>query len=468
MIRHRSSEIAPTGFVAVSDFDPGRARSMTADHSPMAPPEAAHRVSVLFLAKQFPWPLNVGSRQRVFHLIKGIAASHDVITIAYDALPSTHELNAFASASGCRQTTVVPRSTTDTKAEQTTSIARLFSRAARGARVIKSLVGSPLPAFARDLWSDSLVSAIKQTARENSIDVVYATQSWMAEHARAAGLGAIMVDVDDLISLMSRQLLASVPWGVRKPLRLLEAAKDVSYERSLPQRFSHVVVAKAEDQEFFRPEARSRVSVIPNGITIRSAPLPQPAVADHLLFVGTLGYEPNIDAVRWFATEALPLIWQHRPDVRLDVAGFGSGAALRDVLSDSRCALHESPPDLTPLYARAAVVIAPVRIGGGTRIKILEALANGRAMVSTAFAAEGLSLRGGTDIEFADSPGAIAALCVALLGDESRRRALAASGRARVAEQFDWERIERRLPKLITDFVDHRTAVDARPASTPG
>ena len=130
MTRLRSSEIAPTGFVVVSDSDPGRARSMTADHSPMAPPEAAHRVSVLFLAKQFPWPLNVGSRQRVFHLIKGIAASHDVITIAYDALPSTHDLNAFASASGCRQTTVVPRSTTDTKAEQTTSIARLFSRAA--------------------------------------------------------------------------------------------------------------------------------------------------------------------------------------------------------------------------------------------------------------------------------------------------------------------------------------------------
>jgi len=290
----------------------------------------------------------------------------------------------------------------------------------------------------------------------------------MAEHARAAGLGAIMVDVDDLISLMSRQLLASVPWGVRKPLRLFEAAKDVSYERSLPQRFSHVVVAKAEDQEFFRPEARSRVSVIPNGITIRPVQLPEPAVADHLLFVGTLGYEPNIDAIRWFAAEALPLIWQHRPDVRLDVAGFGSGAALRDALSDSRCTRHESPPDLTPLYARAAVVIAPVRIGGGTRIKILEALANGRAMVSTAFAAEGLSLRAGTDIEFADSPGAIAALCVALLGDESRRRALAASGRARVAEQFDWERIERRLPKLINDFVDHRTAVDARPASTPG
>ena len=143
----------------------------------------------------------------------------------------------------------------------------------------------------------------------------------------------------------------------------------------------------------------------------------------------------------------------------LAALGFGSGAALRDVLSDPRCSLHESPPDLTPLYTRAAVVIAPVRIGGGTRIKILEALANGRAMVSTVFAAEGLGLRGGIDIEYAGSSGAIAAMCIGLLGDAPRRRALATSGRARVAEQFDWERIEKRLPKLISDFAAHRSAV---------
>jgi len=466
MTRHHSSAIARTGFVVVSDADISGTPSMSAHHSPTpAAAGAARRVNVLFLAKQFPWPLNVGSRQRVFHLIKGIAASHDVVTIAYDAVPSTQDLNEFIAASGCVRTTVVPRPVADAHAQTSAPISRLVSRTIRAAGVIKSLVSSPLPAFARDLWSDSLVSAIEQTARDNSIDVVYATQSWMAEHAHAAGLSAIMVDVDDLISLMSRQLLASVPWGIRKPLRTLEAAKDIAYERSLPERFSHVVVAKAEDQNFFRPDARRRVSVVPNGITIRRAPLPEPPVADTLLFVGTLGYEPNIDAVRWFATEALPLIWQHRPDVRLDVAGFGSGAALRDVLSDSRCTLYESPPDLTPLYARAAVVIAPVRIGGGTRIKILEALANGRAMVSTAFAAEGLSLRAGIDIEFADSPGAIAALCVELLADENRRRELAASGRARVAEQFDWERIERRLPKLIMDFVDHRAAFASKPSA---
>jgi glycosyltransferase involved in cell wall biosynthesis len=306
---------------------------------------------------------------------------------------------------------------------------------------------------------------IEQTAREQRVDLVYATQSWMAEHARAAGLDAIAVDVDDLISLMSRQRLRGVPWGVRKPLRIAEAAKDIAYERSLPRRFSQVVVAKAEDQNFFDAKDRDRVFVVPNGITVPPVALPEPPVADTLLFIGTLGYEPNIDAVRWFASEALPLVWQQRPDVRFDVAGFGSGAALREVLSDPRCSIHESPPDLTPLYARAAVVIAPVRIGGGTRIKILEALANGRAMVSTVFAAEGLALRGGIDIEYADSAGAIAAMCIALLADPERRRALAASGRARVAEQFDWERIEQRLPKLILDFAEHRGTVTKGPVS---
>lgn len=97
------------------------------------------------------------------------------------------------------------------------------------------------------------------------------------------------------------------------------------------------------------------------------------------------------------------------------VAGYGSAEALADVPPDPRCTLYESPPDLGPLYDAASVVVTPVRMGGGTRIKILEALGHGRAVVSTSFAAEGLGLRGGIDLEFAHTPGDIAAVCLQLL-----------------------------------------------------
>ncbi len=192
---------------------------------------------------------------------------------------------------------------------------------------------------------------------------------------------------------------------------------------------------------------------MPNGVTLPPAASPQPAIPNTLLFVGTLGYGPNIDAIRWFATEILPLIWERNADVRFTVAGYGSAGSVADVLRDERCAVHESPPDLAPLYDAAAVVVTPVRIGGGTRIKILEALGRGRAVVSTCFAAEGLGLRGGIEIEFADTPADIAARCVDLLHNADRRQALAAAGRATVSSRFDWASIERALPNLVSDAV---------------
>jgi glycosyltransferase involved in cell wall biosynthesis len=399
---------------------------------------------VLFLAKMFPWPLSSGARQRVFHLARAIARTHDVRVIVHDSAPSSAEVAAFQEACGCTHVEFVPRVVPPVAAAG-------FFRKVR--RSIRSRL-SPLPGFVQANWTTGLLDAIRDAAARHSIDVVFSTQSWMAEHARAVGIDTIIVDVDDLMSVMSRQILTASGWKVRTPLDTLDVARERYYERSLPSRFAHVVVAKPEDRSFFRAQDRDRTSVVENGTAIVDAPMPEPAVADTLIFVGTLGYEPNIDAIRWFAGEILPLIWAARPDVRLIVAGFGSGEAVRDVLADPRCTLYESPPSLAPLYGRASVVVTPVRRGGGTRIKILEALAYGRATVSTRFAAEGLGLRDGEDLEVADTPDAMAARCLALLEDRERRLALAATGRAHVARRFDWARITAGVPELVARISD--------------
>jgi glycosyltransferase involved in cell wall biosynthesis len=168
------------------------------------------------------------------------------------------------------------------------------------------------------------------------------------------------------------------------------------------------------------------------------------------LFVGTLGYGPNVDAVRWFVAEVMPRIWASKPNIRFCVAGYGSAELLHDVFTDSRVEAHESPEDLSPLYAAAAVVVTPVRMGGGTRIKILDALARGRAVVSTTFAAQGLGLLAGTHLEYADTPRAMASVTLQLLSDAERRRRLGTAGRDYVAASFDWRAIECKLPELIS------------------
>ena len=406
------------------------------------------RRQVLFLAKLFPWPLNNGARQRVFHLARALAERHDMRMIIHDAAPSDAVLDAFQDACGCSQVDFIPRA-----APATSAGVGVFRRRLRSLRLRLSY----LPEFVQVTWTRALVDDIRALVEHHPIDVVFATQSWMAEHARAAGVDTIIVDVDDLLSVMSRQLVSASGWRLRTPIDYLDAVRDRFYERSLPSRFAHVVVAKTEDRSFFRSRDRDRTSVVENGTRIAMEPLPEPAVADTLIFVGALEYEPNVDAVRWFATDVLPRIWAARPDVRLIVAGFGSGHEVRDVLDDPRCTLHESPPNLAPLYARASVVVAPVRMGSGTRIKILEALAYGRATVSTRFAAEGLGLREGTDLEFADTPQSITAHCVALLGDRDKRRALAAEGRAHVARRFDWARVTADVPELVARVVGERS-----------
>jgi len=387
----------------------------------------------------FPWPLNLGARQRLFHLARGIAAGHEVSVVAYDAQPAAEDEAEFVSRSGVTDVQFVPRNE-----KRSRGVAGTPARGA-AARILRKLVSiderlrSPLPPFVRDAWSERLVAALETIRRDGS------------------------VDVDDLVSDLSRQHVRGSGWHRRKLIQVFDAAKIQRYERSLPTRFVRVVVAKNQDRDFFATSDRERVLVVPNGVTVPASPASDPAVADTLLFVGTLGYWPNIDAIRWFATEILPLIWRQMPTVRFVVAGYGSSSTVADVLEDPRCSVHESPPDLGPLYGEAAVVVTPVRIGGGTRIKILEALGRGRAVVSTPFGAEGLGLQGGVDLEYADTPTAFAERCIDLLRDPERRHGLASNGRRTVAAHFDWQSIERTLPSLFSDF-----AADAAPASSVG
>jgi polysaccharide biosynthesis protein PslH len=403
------------------------------------------RREILFLAKMFPWPLNSGARQRLFHLARGMASTHRVSMIVLDAPRPSAEVRALIDASGCVDVVIVPRELRCEDSGADRGLARLKRRI----RSLDDRLRSHLPRFVQEAWSEPLVRLLTATRRSNRVDFIYATQSWMAEHARAAGFGRIIVDVDDVMSIISAQQLAAAGWSKRYLIDKFDVTKEQLYERSLPRRFEHVIVAKEDDLTYFRPADRARLSVVPNGVTLPPTPFVEARDSTSLLFVGTLGYEPNIEAVRWLATTIMPLIWESLPDAHLVIAGLGSGVHVADVLNDARCTLKESPPDLAPLYRDAALVVAPLRSGGGTRIKILEAFAFGRAVVSTEFAAEGLGVRDGIDVEFANTAADIASRVLALLRDADRRTRLASNARNRVCEHFDWMKIERSLPPLL-------------------
>ena len=193
-----------------------------------------------------------------------------------------------------------------------------------------------------------------------------------------------------------------------------------------------------------------RVAIVPNGVATETI---RPVTGDPgarapgrptLVFVGLLGYAPNADAVTYLVRDILPLIRAQRPDIHLQVVGDGATAELLR-LAGPGIEFTGRVPDVRPFIAAAGVVVVPLRIGSGTRLKILEALAMGRPVVTTRIGAEGLDLVDGEHVLIADGPTAFAAAVDRVLADDRLAAQLGERGRTLVERSYDWSEIGSRL-----------------------
>ncbi|MEI7770851.1 MAG: glycosyltransferase family 4 protein [Chloroflexales bacterium] len=187
---------------------------------------------------------------------------------------------------------------------------------------------------------------------------------------------------------------------------------------------------------------------MPNGVdTTRFAPgaAPVGGPAD-LLFTATLDYRPNIDAAIWFAGEVLPRIRASRPDARFVLVGRAAAPAVRSLHNGESVIVVGEVDDVRPYVAGAAAYVVPMRIGGGSRLKLLEALSLAAPVVCTPMGAEGVEgLRDGEHLLIGASPGGFAAAALRLLGDPALGRRLGAAGRAHMVARYDWRAITPRL-----------------------
>jgi glycosyltransferase involved in cell wall biosynthesis len=164
-----------------------------------------------------------------------------------------------------------------------------------------------------------------------------------------------------------------------------------------------------------------------------------------------MDWMPNIDAVRWFTSEVLPIIRRRRPECFLTIAGRRPTAGIRSLAArDARIQVTGTVPDVRPILWGAAVAIVPLRIGGGTRLKIYEAMAAKVPVVSTAVGAEGLDVRDGENILIADSARDFADACLALLDDANARRALTRAAWEMVSSCYSWDVVARKFEQLLT------------------
>ena len=186
-------------------------------------------------------------------------------------------------------------------------------------------------------------------------------------------------------------------------------------------------------------------TVVPNGVdTARFKPTPLPD-APTLVFTGTLSWAPNIDGLTWFCTDVLPLVRARVPEVRLDIVGREPLPAVQELARSPMVAVHADVPSVVPWLEQARVAVVPLRIGSGTRIKALEAMAAGRPVAGTSVGLEGLGIEDGVHAAVADDPPSLAAAVVELLLDDDRARRLARTGADHARGNFAWDAIGRRF-----------------------
>lgn len=220
----------------------------------------------------------------------------------------------------------------------------------------------------------------------------------------------------------------------------LEARRFRSYVMRHARRLSRGWAVSEPDREDVRRLLPGLdVDVIPNGVdAARLASIdgnPDPGV---LLFTGTLDYAPNADAVRWFVAEVLPLVRARNREARLIVVGRNPPADVLALAREGEVEVTGWVDDLTPYQRAASVAVAPLRFGGGTKLKVLEALAAGRPLVATSVAAAGIAIADGQHLLVRDDAASFAAAVSELLENDARASELGAAGREAVATRYDW------------------------------
>ncbi|OAI41155.1 hypothetical protein AYO40_03685 [Planctomycetaceae bacterium SCGC AG-212-D15] len=400
-------------------------------------------MKILFISFPFPWPLDSGARQRRYHLVQELARRHEVTLLTLLPRDRPEE-----ESTPCPVDDLCKR-VIEIDVTRVLPVEAPLSRWQSIARNSKRLLTESLPRVVQRWQRPALINIFRSVYRSDDFDAVWVDRYYFGEVARRAGIPRFVVDVDDVESVALARSLRASEWRRAHVFHYAELGKLRCYERTVPRRFWRAVVCKEQDRFLFS-SSRHRVYVVPNGIAEQPLAPSQREQAGEILFIGTLDYRPNIDAVHYFHGSVFPDLQQQSPGCRFQIVGRNPMPEVLQFHDGASVFVHGNVPNITPHYETAAVVVAPIRLGSGTRLKVLEALGRGKALVATSTAIEGLELRPGIDVEVADDSRAFSRVCARLLASPQERRQLGLAGRQRVAERYGWSRIGRIAEEALT------------------
>jgi glycosyltransferase involved in cell wall biosynthesis len=395
---------------------------------------------ILYVAPKIPWPATDGGRIAIYELIRHITArGHQAAFLGFGSSQAADELCAHANLLWAK--------------------AVAHNTATNPVSALGNLL-SPLPYTASKYKSGAMADAIRSALQEELFDLVQLENTHMAHY-----LGVVqrhnkpaVLRLHNVESLLAERYARTVPpplsWYVS-----LQARRMAQFESRACEQASLCLAITEEDAERIRrlaPDAQ--VAVSPAGVDLeRFSPQLMSEEPGTVVYVASMNWPPNADSARWFRTEIWPRILKEEPTARWIIVGKDPPT---DILhwpeEDRSITVTGFVEDIRPDLNRGSVVVVPLRSGGGMRLKILEAMAAGKAVVSTPLGAEGIPARNGEEIILAPADRTFAAEVVRLLRQGSERKRIGKAARVWV-ERYGWNRIAEALEREYSALLETRT-----------
>ena len=398
---------------------------------------------ILWIKTEFLHPVDKGGRIRTYQMLREIARAHHVTYLTLDDGTAAPDAESLAS-------------------EYAAEIVRIpFAPPAKGSvgfyRDLLANVLSPLPYAVSRYRSGHMSREIARRAADADV-IVCDFLAPAVNVPRVAGTPTVLFQHN--VEAMIWERHAAVATSMLKRRYMSEQWRRMErFERNECRRFDHVVAVSPQDAAIMRERyGITRVSDVPTGVDIEYF-TPSGTIqrrAHEIVFTGSMDWMPNDDAMTWFANDILPLVRSKLPDVHTTVVGRSPSARLKALATERGIEITGRVPDVRPYLERAGVFIVPMRVGGGTRLKIFEAMSMGLPVVSTSIGAEGLPVDNDETAVLRDDPESFANAIVSLLQQEEERRRIGEAGQRVVRERFGWAGVADAFMEACATVVEGR------------
>jgi sugar transferase (PEP-CTERM/EpsH1 system associated) len=387
-------------------------------------------VKVLFLSQIVPYPPHGGVLQRGFNLLRELGRSASVHLLAFvhpDVLPTAESLEESRRVLGgfCEKVEYFP----------------LWPKASR-AHVLAALAASacssaPFSVIAHR--SKAFQQRVSGALKTDRFDLLHVDTIALGQFASGNGVPTVLTHHNIESMLMERRAQVEQRPFARQFLQR-ETRKLQSYEGTMSPAFDiNILMSEHDEKTLLDRVPGVRTAVVPNGVDVDYFSPDPDGETPAMIYTGGMNMFANRDAVMYFLNEIWPRIVQNTPDVRFFAVGQDPPKELAALAAkDPRVIVTGYVNDIRPFVRQAAVYVVPLRVGGGTRLKVLDAMAMGKALVSTSIGCEGIDVRHGEHLIVADTPETFAQSVSTLLDDRTKRRTLGGAARTLVEQRYAW------------------------------